>query len=355
MARIFAYIVHKSGVPDDTAAELPVAARKIDPTQPCTAIVTGWGADLDRVCESLRDSYSEIWKIAKESLAYPNAELVRKALLCVVPAGSIVLVPHAHFGVDLSPGLSIKMDAVYLPDVVDIEDVEGDWLKAVRQEFGGQVSAHMRCNISRGAVLNIRPGAFRPSEGATAALPAGFTLEKMTPGGPSEGAPAAGQVVDKSGDVGALTSRRRYLETVAAEMGDVDIAKEPVLISIGRGIGEQENIAIAEDLAEAMGAAVSCSRPVVDAKWMDKSRQVGSSGQTVRPKVYLACGISGSFQHLAGIKGNPCIVAINKNPNAPIFRVAEVGIVDDLLEFLPALAARVREEGCVAGKERRQS
>ena len=123
MPRIFAYIVHKSGVADDTAAELPVAARKIDPAQPCTAIVTGWGADLDQVCESLRTSYSEIWKIAKEPLAYPNAELVRKALLTVLPAGSILLVPHAHFGVDLSPGLSIKMNAAYVPDVLDIEGV----------------------------------------------------------------------------------------------------------------------------------------------------------------------------------------------------------------------------------------
>jgi electron transfer flavoprotein alpha subunit len=98
---------------------------------------------------------------------------------------------------------------------------------------------------------------------------------------------------------------------------------------------------------------VSCSRPVVDAKWMDKSRQVGSSGQTVRPKIYLACGISGSFQHLAGIKGNPFIVAVNKNPKAPIFRVADVGITDDILEFMPALAARVREEASVAGKGKR--
>jgi electron transfer flavoprotein alpha subunit len=333
MTRIFAYIVHKSGVADDTAAELPAAARKIDPAQHCTAIVTGWGADLDQVCESLRGRYSEIWRIDKEPLAYPNAELVRKALLSVVPAGSIVLVPHGHFGVDLSPGLAIRMNAAYVPDVLDIEGVEGLSLQAVRQEFGGQVSAHVRCDLSTGAVLNIRPGAFRPAEGAA----------------------AAGQVVDKSADVGALTARRRYIETVAAETGDVDITREPVLISIGRGIGEQDNVAIAEDLAEAMGAAVSCSRPVVDAKWMDKSRQVGSSGQTVRPKVYLACGISGSFQHLAGLKGAPFIVAINKNPKAPIFRVAEVGIVDDLLEFLPALAARVREESCVPGKERQRS
>ena len=328
MPRIFAYIVHKGGVADDTAAELPVAARKIDPAQPCTAIVTGWGADLDQVCESLCTSYSEVWKIAKEPLAYPNAELVRKALLTVVPAGSVLLVPHSHFGVDLSPGLSIRMNAAYVPDVLDIEGVDGEWLKVVRQEFGGQVSTHVRCSLSAGAVLNVRPGAFRPSE-----LP-----------------PVAGQIVDRSAEVGALTARRRYLETIAAEAGDVDITKQAVLVSIGRGIGEQDNVAIAEDLAEAMGAAVSCSRPVVDAKWMDKSRQVGSSGQTVRPKVYLACGISGSFQHLAGIKGSPFIVAINKNPKAPIFRVADVGIVDDILEFMPALTAKVREESCVPGK-----
>jgi electron transfer flavoprotein alpha subunit len=333
MARLFAYIVHKGGIADDSAAELPVAAARIDAAQSITAIVTGWGADLDKVCDSLRAGYAEIWKIAKEPLAYPNAELVRKALMSVLPHGSILLVPHNHFGVDLSPGLSIRADAPYVPDVMEIEGVDGTSLKLVRQEFGGQVSAHVRCDISSGAVINVRPGAFRLAEQAA----------------------AGGQVVDKSTEVPNLTSRRRYLETIDAEAGDVDIAKQQVLVSIGRGIQEQENIPIAEELAEAMGAAVSCSRPVVDAKWLDKSRQVGSSGQTVRPKVYLACGISGSFQHLAGIKGNPFLVAINKNPKAPIFRVADVGIVADILEFLPELTNRVKEEKCVSGSERRRS
>jgi electron transfer flavoprotein alpha subunit len=330
MSRIFAYVVHKGGVADETAEELLAAARKLDANRKCVAVVMGWGADLDRVCEALRSSYGEIWKVAREELAYPNAELVRKALAAVIPPGSIVLVPHGHFGVDLSPGLSIKLNASYVPDVVEISSVDGASLTAVRQEFGGQIHAHVRCDISTGAVLNIRPGAFRPEAGA----------------------PANGAAVDKSPEIGQLSSRRRFVETIAAEAGDVDITKEPVLVSIGRGIGESENVVIAEELAEAMGAAVSCSRPVVDAKWLDKSRQVGSSGQTVRPRVYLACGISGSFQHLAGIKGNPFLVAINKNPKAPIFQVADVGIVDDLLEFLPALTERVREESCVPGKEK---
>jgi electron transfer flavoprotein alpha subunit len=328
MPRIFAFIVHKAGVADDTALELAAVARKLEAEQAPTAVVTGWGAHVDAVCESLRAVYPEVWKIAQEPLAYPNAELVRNALANVLPRESIVLVPHGHFGSDLSPGLSIRLNAPYLPDVLDIEGVDGAWLKVVRPEYGGMVSTHVRCNISSGVVLNIRPGAFRATETA----------------------PVNGRVLDKSADAGALTSRRQYLETIAAETGDVDISREAVLVSVGRGIQDQENIAIAEDLAGALGGAVSCSRPVVDAKWLDKSRQVGSSGQTVRPKVYLACGISGSFQHLAGLKGNPFLVAINKNPNAPIFRVADVGVVADILEFLPELAEKVREEKCVAAK-----
>jgi electron transfer flavoprotein alpha subunit len=320
MARIFAYIEHRKGMADDSALELAAAARNIDAVASPTAIVTGWGADLDAVSDALRASYSQVWKIAKEELAYPNAELVRKALVGVVPPGSIVLVSHAHFGIDLAPGLSINLNAAFVSDVLTIAGVEGASLNLVRQEFGGQVSTHVRCEISSGAVITIRPGAFKPVESAA----------------------AGGQVIDKSSEIGAPKAGRRYLETIVAEAGDVDITKHQLLVSIGRGIQEKDNVVIAEELAEALGAAVSCSRPVVDAKWLPKSRQVGSSGQTVRPKVYLACGISGSFQHLAGLKGNPFIIAINKNPKAPIFHVANVGIVDDILEFLPELTEKVK-------------
>ncbi|UCE56398.1 MAG: electron transfer flavoprotein subunit alpha/FixB family protein, partial [Desulfobacterales bacterium] len=154
---------------------------------------------------------------------------------------------------------------------------------------------------------------------------------------------AGGQVVDKSGEVGDLSALRQFLEIVEADVGDVDITKEDILVSVGRGIEDQDNIEIAEELAKAVGGVVSCSRPIVDAKWLEKSRQVGTSGQTVKPKVYLALGISGSFQHLGGLKGNPFIVAVNKNPKAPIFQVADVGVVDDLLEFVPVLTEKIQE------------
>jgi electron transfer flavoprotein alpha subunit len=319
-ARIFVYVEHKNGVADDTAAELLAAAKKIDAAASPTAIVTGSGPRLDAVCTGLCSSYAEVWKLASDSLAYPNAELVRQALVKVVPAGSLILVPHNHFGTDLGPGLSIKLNSAFVSDVIHINGVDASNLKVVRQEFGGQVSTRSRCNIASGAVVNVRPGAFKAAAGT-----------------------AAGTVIDKSTDLGSLVAMRRYLTTVVAEADEVDISKEAVLVSVGRGIQEQDNIAIAQELADALGAGLCCSRPVVDAKWLPKSRQVGSSGQTVKPKVYLACGISGSFQHLAGIKGNPFIVAINKNPKAPIFQVADVGVVTDMLEFLPELTNKVRE------------
>jgi electron transfer flavoprotein alpha subunit len=150
-------------------------------------------------------------------------------------------------------------------------------------------------------------------------------------------------VLDRSADTAGLSARRKFVELIQAEAGDIDITREDVLVSVGRGIGEKENIALVEELAEAMGATVSCSRPIVDAKWMDRPRQVGTSGKTVKPKVYLALGISGSFQHLGGIKGNPFLLAINKNPKAPIFQAATVGVVADLMELLPVLTEKIRK------------
>ncbi len=319
--QVFAYITHKEGKADDTALELVKAAGKIYPDAPVTAIVTGAGAGLDAVCNQVAATYKEVWKFDNEALAYPNAEAIRKLLVTVLPQDAVVLVAHDTFGMDLSPGLAIKTDSVFVSDVADIEGLEGDTLKVIRQEYSGQVSTHVNCDISAGAVINIRPGVFQPDETGS----------------------AGGQVVDKSAETGDLTVGRRFQEIVAAEVGDVDITKEDVLVSVGRGIEDQDNIEIADELAKAIGAVVSCSRPIVDAKWLEKSRQVGTSGQTVKPKVYLALGISGSFQHMGGLKGNPFIVAVNKNPKAPIMQVADVGVVDDLLEFVPVLTEKIQE------------
>ncbi|MBW2659545.1 MAG: electron transfer flavoprotein subunit alpha/FixB family protein [Deltaproteobacteria bacterium] len=321
MMKLFAYITHRDGTADDSAQELAAAAAQIAPGEAVTAIVTGSGEDLQTVCDQITSSFSEVIKVDSSELGYPNGELIRKVLTNLLPENAGILIAHNTFGMDLGPGLSIKLGSIFLADVVGIDKIDGDQLTVVRQEFGGQVSTHVQCSLAAGAVINIRPGSFAADENAA----------------------AGGSVTDRSGDAGDLTSGRKFLELVEAEVGDVDITKEDVLIAVGRGIEDEDNLEIVEELAEAMGAAVACSRPVVDAKWLEKSRQVGTSGLTVKPKVYLACGISGSFQHMGGIKGNPFVVAINKNPKAPIFQVADVGIVTDILDFLPELTEKIEE------------
>ncbi|OQY59454.1 MAG: electron transfer flavoprotein subunit alpha [Desulfobacteraceae bacterium 4572_88] len=314
--QIFAYIAHKNGKADDSALELVAAAKKIDADAAVTAIVVG----SDAVCGEVAATYPEVWKISSD--AHPNAEVIRKALVSILPSDALLLIPHDTFGMDLSPGLSIKLDSAFAADVVDFEGVEDGKLKMVRQEYSGMVSTHVLCDISAGAVINVRPGVFQPDESKS----------------------AGGQVADKTGDAGDLSeTTRRFLEVVEAEVGDVDITKSEILISVGRGIEDQDNLEIIDELAEAVGGDVSCSRPIVDAKWLEKSRQVGTSGQTVKPKVYMALGISGSFQHMGGIKGAPFIVAVNKNAKAPIFQVADVGVIADILEFVPELTEKVSE------------
>jgi electron transfer flavoprotein alpha subunit len=315
MTQVYAYINHKDGVLDDSALELVEAAKRISDA-PAKAIVVGSG--VDAVADEAAKSYAEVIKIDGADFAYPNAEVIRKALVNAIPADAVILLPHDTFGMDLGPGLSIKMDSSFVSDVVDIEGTDGDQIKVIRQEFGGEVSTHVNCDMSAGAIVNVRPGAFTPDESKA----------------------AGGSVT--AAEAGDVSANRKFIEIVVPEAGDVDITKSEVLVSIGRGIEDEDNIEIATELAEAMGAEVSCSRPIVDAKWMEPSRQVGTSGCTVKPKVYLACGISGSFQHMGGIKGG-FVIAINKNENAPIFQVADVGIVADILEFMPELTEKLND------------
>jgi len=163
------------------------------------AVVTGSGAELDTVSNEMAASYQRVWKIDSEALAYPNAEAVRKLLVGLLPAGAIILLPHNSFGLDLGPGLSIKLVCAYVPDAVSFEGTEGDILKIARQEYNGMVSTHVQCDISAGAVFTCRPGSFQADESKS----------------------AAGQVVDKSSEADDLSVKRRFIEVVEAEIGDV--------------------------------------------------------------------------------------------------------------------------------------
>ncbi len=246
--------------------------------------------------------------------AYLHAH--RAALERLAPR--VTLVASSSMGLDQAAGLAVALDWPLCAYCTDVR-VEDGALVAVSQIYGGKLVAEARVDGPR-AVCALLPGAGPP------------------PTGGGTGAPAVEEI--PAPDLGA--ARIRFRRLVAPEAGDVDIAREGILVSVGRGIQSQDNLPLVEALAEALGAAVSASRPIVDQGWLPKSRQVGKSGLTVKPRLYLAVGISGAPEHLEGMRGAELIVAINQDPGAPIFDVAHYGVAADLFDVLPALTEKLK-------------
>jgi electron transfer flavoprotein alpha subunit len=223
----------------------------------------------------------------------------------------VVLVSNTPQGWDVAPRIAAGLDAAFVSDVFNFEG--GNYIRRV---FNGKLDAAV--SVSGGkTVVTVQPGALAAFEGS------------------SDGGTEA-LSVDLSG------IRAKFVEIKIAESSGVDLSKADVIVSGGRGVGDPEKFTeVIQPLADALGGAMGASRPVVDAGWLPHAYQVGSSGQVVTPKLYIACGISGAIQHLVGMKGSNFIIAINKDADAPIFEVAQLGVVGDLFEVVPALTEAV--------------
>ena len=247
------------------------------------------------------------------SLANYNVDGYSAAIRAAVAASGAdtVLISNTPSGWDVAPRVAAALDAGFISDAFDFAD--GNF---VRRVFNGKLDAQV--STSGGTtVVTVQPGALAAFEGST------------------DGSTEA-LAVDTSG------ARAKFVEIKVAEAKGVDLSKAEVIVSGGRGVGDPEKFPeVIQPLADALGGAMGASRPVVDAGWLPHEYQVGSSGQVVTPKLYVACGISGAIQHLVGMKGSNFIIAINKDPDAPIFEVAQLGVVGDLFEIVPALTAAV--------------
>ena len=233
---------------------------------------------------------------------------------------AIVLFPHTYQVRDFAPRLAARFAQTLIADIVAVH-LDGGQPVFVRQLLQGKLNADY-CHLGDGPCFaSVQAGAFRADpQGAAEGPVEEFQPRLETP-----------QIRSQPGE--------RFRESAQT----VDLSAASVIVSVGRGIKEQINLPIVEDLAHALGAELAASRPICDAGWLPMERQVGSSGQTVSPKVYIAVGISGAIQHLVGMKGSKTVIAINKDENAPIFEVADYGVVGDLFEVAPALAAAVRK------------
>jgi electron transfer flavoprotein alpha subunit len=233
-----------------------------------------------------------------------------------------VLLPHTYQTRDFAPKLAARLDRALITDVTAVKGA-GSEPAFVRPMFQGKLTADVAPQGPAPHFVTFQIGAYRVDQVAKGASPAPVRALSVT--------------------VDAAAIREKPEPPFQQAKQAVDLSQAERIVSVGRGIKEQANIALAQQLAEALDAEIAASRPICDAGWLPMERQVGSSGQTVAPKLYLALGISGAIQHLVGMKGSSTVVAINKDPDAPIFEIADYGIVGDLFEIVPAIIEAVKK------------
>jgi electron transfer flavoprotein alpha subunit len=298
---------HLRGALRDVTGELVTAARLLG-NPVAVAVIARDPSRLDVTFEGV----DEIVGVPVEQEEFEN-DVYQQVLETLIAERQpqVVLLGFTVNSMGYGPAVAAKLDLGFASDVHGLAR-EGEAVIATRSFYGGKVDAELEFPEGRPVLLLIRPTAFAP-------------------------APRAGTPTTSTFSVGVPFSRARHVDFQEAAVGDVDITTADFLLSIGRGVGEQDAIPQFERLAEKLGAVLSVSRPLVDAGWMSNARQVGQSGKTVKPKVYLALGISGAVQHLAGMKTSGTIIAVNTDPEAAIFNVAHYGAVADLFDVADEL------------------
>ncbi len=310
---ILAVAEHRRGELRDVSLELITAGRQLADAVGTELHVAVIGGDVDRYAERLDRDGVDVIPTVDHGEEFNHGVYEQVAVQLVEElAPEYLLTPNSVNGLDYAPAVATQLDLPLVTDAVGLA-VEDGTLTVNRDMYGSKVETAVEVDADR-AVVTIRGGDWPAAEGTADAEVRAFDAD-----------------VDES----ALGSTVTGFE--AAAEGDVDISEAEFIVSIGRGIEEEENIPLIEALVEATDATLASSRPIVDNEWLPKNRQVGQSGKVVTPDVYVAIGISGAVQHVAGMKGSDTIVAVNTDPNAPIFDIADYGVVGDLFEVVPEL------------------
>jgi len=300
--------------------EAVAAAHQLAAQQPVTAVVVGAQTEA-LAAEAAAKSFAKIIRVEHPLLAPYTPDAFTAALhqLIEKEKPAYIVFPHTYQVRDYAPALATRMGQVLLGDVIAI----GEGPLFTRQLMQGRLNGEYRHSGSGPCFVSVQAGAFRVDAAA----------------GP-QGTPAPIELFGPN--LVAAQIRTKPGEPFRGSAQTVDLGYAQLIVSVGRGIREAENLPLVEELAKALGAELAASRPICDNGWLPMERQVGSSGQSVAPRLYLAVGISGAIQHLVGMKGSQCIVAVNKDPDAPIFEIADYGIVGDLFEVVPALTEAIK-------------
>ena len=335
MNNVFVYIEMEGGKVADVSLELLTKGRELATTLGVKLEAVALGHNLAGLEKELAKYGADTVWVADDELFEPFRTLPHTAVLCGLieqEKPQIALFGATPVGRDFAPRVSSALHSGLTADCTQLEigdhkDAKTgkeytNLLYQIRPAFGGNLMATILCPDHRPQIGTVRPGVFKKSE-------------------PGE---AKAEVVKEDIHVDAKDIRTQVLELIKeADTENVDLEGAEIIVSGGRGVGGPEGFEPVKALADVLGGVVGASRAAVDSGWIAHSHQVGQTGKTVGPKLYIACGISGAIQHLAGMSGSDCIVAINKDPDAPIFDVADYGVVGNLFEVLPVLTEEIKK------------
>jgi electron transfer flavoprotein alpha subunit len=319
---ILVFIEHRNGVLNKTSLEAIAAAQNLGSQlqQPISAVIPG--ADVSALAQEIvAYDVAKVITATNAKLAEYTPDGYTDAMELVVRQldPQLIVMPHTYLVRDFAPKLAARFGKSQISDCIRAQ-VSGSSITFTRRIFLGKLDADVVSDSEAPVFATFQSGAYRPDQ---AAKGGGAAVEPMEV---------------EVGEI-RMTSEAPFQEVKQA----VDLSKADIIVAVGRGIKSKDNLALVEKLAEALGGDLAASRPICDAEWLPIDRQIGSSGQTVAPKLYVALGISGAIQHLVGMKNSGTIVAINKDPEAPIFDIADYGIVGDLFEAVPVLTEEIKK------------
>jgi electron transfer flavoprotein alpha subunit len=320
LKEIFVLVEHRKGEIRDITFEMLTKGRELaeETGAELTAIILGNA--VQEHAKTLANHAANVLIVEDQKLENFNSETYQAILYDLISKRKplLTLIGHTSFGLELAPSLAVSLKIPMASDCIDLT-FEKKELLVTRQMYGGKVNVLARLQPAESYMATIRQAAFQ---------------SKKETG-------INGEIIKVDSPIPAEITRKQFLEYVMPPPGEVDITAADILVGIGRGIKDETEIPSVEELAKNLGGVLACSRPIVDKGWLPNDRQVGSSGKTVKPKLYLALGISGAFQHILGMKNADLIIAVNKDQKAPIFGVADYGIVEDLFKIVPALKNEV--------------
>ena len=323
MAGIFVLAEHRQGQIRDITIEMLTKGRELaeKTSMELTAILLG--SNVKEHAKNLAEYANRVLVVEDVKLENFNSEAYKKILSSLISTHKplLVMIGHTSQGVDLAPRLAAALSLPLATDCIDLA-FENGVFSVTKQMYGGKVNVKATVRKAETYLATVRQATFAPTKPTT---------------------PPNGQIVTVPSPLTEEISEKRFVQYVLPPPGGVDITAAEKLVGVGRGIKDVANIPQIEDLAKTLGAVLSCSRPIVDKGWLPTDRQVGTSGKTVKPKLYLALGISGAFQHILGMKSSDLIIAVNKDPKAPIFSFADYGIAEDLFKIVPPLKNKINE------------